>query len=126
MIGREYRVVVEGDLADGGGWARWSRTEKFSIEYTVCTTTCAIVERSRRCVLGVSGERMRAWDTLWGHGTAKIVIEDSYVNISESVITDGASEIRADGMFSLGYPRRDNGEEINARIFISPPSTTIS
>jgi len=21
MIGREYRVVVEGDLADGGGWA---------------------------------------------------------------------------------------------------------
>ena len=66
-----------------------------------------------------SGERMRAWDTLWGRGTAKIVIENSYVNISESVITDGGSEIRADGMFSLGYPRRDNGEEINARIFIN-------
>ena len=66
-----------------------------------------------------SGEQMRAWDTLWGHGTATVVIENSYANISESVITDGASEIRADGLFSLGYPRRDNGEEVNARIFIT-------
>ena len=66
-----------------------------------------------------SGEQMRAWDTLWGRGTATVVIENSYANISESVITDGASEIRADGLFSLGYPRRDNGEEVNARIFIT-------
>jgi translocation-and-assembly-module (TAM) inner membrane subunit TamB-like protein len=66
-----------------------------------------------------SGEHMRAWDTVWGRGTAKLVIENSYVIISESVITDGSSEIRADGTFSLGYPRRDNGEEINARIFVT-------
>ena len=31
------------------------------------------------------------------------------------MIRDGASEIRAEGLFSLGYPRRDGGEEINAR-----------
>jgi hypothetical protein len=66
-----------------------------------------------------SGERMRAWDTVWGRGTAKVVIENSYVTVSESVITDGASEIRTDGKFSLGYPRRDNGEEINARVRIT-------
>ncbi len=66
-----------------------------------------------------TGDRMRAWDTLWGHGTAKVVIENSYAIVRESVITDGQSEIRTDGTFSLGYPRRDNGEEINARVFIT-------
>ena len=66
-----------------------------------------------------TGDRMRAWDTLWGRGSAKVVIENSYVIVSESAVTDGRSQIRADGTFSLGYPRRDNGEEINARIFMT-------
>ena len=66
-----------------------------------------------------TGERMRAWDTEWGRGTAQVVIENSYVTVSESVITDGTSDIRTDGKFSLGYPRRDNGEEINARVRIN-------
>jgi hypothetical protein len=66
-----------------------------------------------------TGERMRAWDTEWGRGTARVVIENSYVTVSESVITDGTSEIRTDGKFSLGYPRRDTGEEINARVRIN-------
>src|SRR5262249_17235626 len=46
---------------------------------------------------------------------AHIVVENSYVTISDGVIRDGDSEIRAEGLFSLGYPRRDRGEEINAR-----------
>jgi translocation and assembly module TamB len=62
---------------------------------------------------------MRAWDTVWGRGTAKVVIENSYVTVTDSVITEGASEIRTDGTFSLGYPRRDGGEEINARVRIT-------
>ena len=62
-----------------------------------------------------SGEDMRAWDTNWGSGQAHIVVENSYLTISDGVITDGDSEIRAEGLFSLGYPRRDRGEEINAR-----------
>ncbi len=66
-----------------------------------------------------TGEHMKAWDTVWGRGTATVVIENSYAVISESVITDQSAEIRADGTFSLGYPRRDNGEEINARVFIT-------
>jgi hypothetical protein len=66
-----------------------------------------------------TGRDMRAWDTVWGQGTANVVIENSYAIVSESVITDGTSEIRTDGRFSLGYPRKDNGEEINARVFIT-------
>ena len=34
-------------------------------------------------------------------------------------ITTATSEINADGTFSLGYPRRDGGEEINARVCIT-------
>ena len=61
-----------------------------------------------------TGDRMRAWDREWGHAVSDLVIENSYVDIRNSTITAGASEINADGRFSLGYPRKDNGEEINA------------
>jgi autotransporter translocation and assembly factor TamB len=66
-----------------------------------------------------SGERMRAWDVDWGRGRAKLVIENSYVDISESSITKDDSEIVADGRYSLGYPRKDNGEEFNARVRVT-------
>jgi hypothetical protein len=62
-----------------------------------------------------SGGHLRAWDTTWGDGGGHIVVENSYVTVRESVIRAGGSEIRADGRFSLGYPRDDGGEEINAR-----------
>jgi translocation-and-assembly-module (TAM) inner membrane subunit TamB-like protein len=61
-----------------------------------------------------AGDRMRAWDVVWGRGTADLVIENSYVTISNSLIQHDQSEIAAEGRFSLGYPRRDNGEELNA------------
>ena len=35
------------------------------------------------------------------------------------MITDGASRIEAQGRFSLGYPRKDHGEEINAVIKVT-------
>jgi hypothetical protein len=65
------------------------------------------------------GERMRAWDTLWGRGIADLVIENSYVDIKHSVIEHEGSRIDAEGRFSLGYPRKDHGEEINANIRMS-------
>ena len=37
-------------------------------------------------------------------------------------MTAGDSAIHADGRFSLGYPRRDGGEEINARVRIVKPA----
>ena len=66
-----------------------------------------------------SGEDMRAWDTLWGEGSAHIVVENSYVDVTEGLIRRGDSDIRAEGRFSLGYPRSDGGEEINARVRVS-------
>jgi hypothetical protein len=66
-----------------------------------------------------SGEEMRAWDTVWGDGSAHIVVENSYVTVSDGTVRRGDSEIRAEGLYSLGYPRRDGGEEINARIRVT-------
>ena len=66
-----------------------------------------------------SGRNMRAWDTVWGAGTATVVIENGYVVVSESAIARGSSNITAEGKFSLGYPRRDDGEELNAVVRIA-------
>jgi len=61
------------------------------------------------------GEDLRAWDTLWGDGQADIVVENNYVTVKNGMIRDSDAEIRAEGVFSLGYPRRDDGEQIDAR-----------
>ena len=65
-----------------------------------------------------AGQRMNAFDVEWGNATGNAVIENSYADVTNAVITSGDSTITADGRFSLGYPRRDNGEELNARIGI--------
>ena len=67
----------------------------------------------------LNGERFRAWDVLWGSGRADLAIENSYLFVANATLTSGASEIRADGQFSLGFPRRDNGDEIDARIRVT-------
>jgi hypothetical protein len=66
-----------------------------------------------------SGEDLRAWDTHWGDGSARIVVENGYVTIREGAVRLEDSEIRAEGLFSLGYPRRDAGEEIDARFRVT-------
>ena len=66
-----------------------------------------------------SGEQMRAWDVVWGSIKGAAVIQNSYVDVSDVVITSGDSRIRTTGRFSIGYPRADGGEEINTRIEIS-------
>ncbi|MEO5820317.1 MAG: translocation/assembly module TamB domain-containing protein [Vicinamibacteraceae bacterium] len=63
-----------------------------------------------------TGERMRAWDVEWGAAAADLVIENSYVDLATAHITRGASTMDIDGRFSLGFPRKDHGEEINARV----------
>jgi TamB, inner membrane protein subunit of TAM complex len=62
------------------------------------------------------GERMRAWNVVWGTGRAEVTIENSYAFVSNASITSGDSEIRADGQFSVGFPRKDGGDEIDARV----------
>jgi hypothetical protein len=46
------------------------------------------------------------------------VVENGYAFVTRSSIRDGSSRMDVSGQFSLGFPRRDGGEEINARIRI--------
>jgi hypothetical protein len=66
-----------------------------------------------------TGEGMRAWDVVWGGGKADLVIEDGYVDVTNGRVVQDGGEIVANGRFSLGYPRPDGGEEINARITVN-------
>lgn len=61
------------------------------------------------------GEDLWAWDTLWGDGGAQVVVENSYVDVRDGVVRLNGSEIHTDGKFSLGTPRTDGGDEIDAR-----------
>jgi hypothetical protein len=65
------------------------------------------------------GEDMRAWDVVWGRSTGHLRIENGYVDISGGKVIRAQSSITASGRFSLGYPRKDRGEEINARFEIT-------
>ena len=56
---------------------------------------------------------------MWGTGTAHIVVENSYVTVTDSLVSLDGSQIRADGLFSLGYPRDDGGQEIDARFRVT-------
>jgi hypothetical protein len=64
------------------------------------------------------GHAMRAFDVVWGDAEGDVVVENSYAQIGKAVVRQGASRIDISGLFSLGYPRRDRGEEINARFRI--------
>ncbi len=58
---------------------------------------------------------IRAFDVTWGEVEGDVVIENSYANVTRASIVRGASRMDVSGRFSLGYPRADGGEEINAR-----------
>ena len=45
-----------------------------------------------------------------------LVVENSYVDIADAEIENGAGPHARAGRFSLGFPRRDGGEEMRARI----------
>ena len=55
---------------------------------------------------------------------ATAVIENSYADVKNVVVTSGDSTMHVDGRFSLGFPRRDGGEEINARIRDHPAAAS--
>jgi hypothetical protein len=63
---------------------------------------------------------MRAWDVDWGAARGRAVIENGYADVRETTVTgaDG-SMIETDGRYSLGFPRKDGGEEINARVTVT-------
>jgi len=65
------------------------------------------------------GAEMRGWDVNWGEVDGDFVVENSYANVSRAVIRSGQSRMDVTGQFSLGYPRADGGEEIDARIRVT-------
>ena len=64
-------------------------------------------------------EDMRAFDVTWGKGQAALVIQNSYVDVTGGRMEKDGGEIAVDGRFSLGFPRRDKGEEINGRVRVT-------
>ena len=75
--------------------------------------------RAPRIEGNFAAERMRAFDVVWGSVRGAAVIENSYADVKNVVIRSGDSSIDADGRFSLGFPRRDRGEELNGRVRIA-------
>ena len=63
-----------------------------------------------------AAERMRAFDVVWGAATGRVTVENAYAEVAGLAVRAGDSTMRVDGRFSLGFPRRDGGEEMNARI----------
>ena len=65
-----------------------------------------------------ASESMRAFDVVWGSTKGRAVIQNNYVDVTDAIIASGESRIRTTGRFSIGYPRADGGEEIDASIEI--------
>jgi hypothetical protein len=61
------------------------------------------------------GDELRAFDAFWGAADGHIVVENSYVTVKDATIGNADSSLRVDGLFSLGYPRDDGGDEMDAR-----------
>jgi len=62
------------------------------------------------------GRAMQAFDVVWGDAEADVVVEDAYATVTNALVGRGPSRMEVTGKFALGFPRRDGGEEINARI----------
>ncbi len=62
---------------------------------------------------------LRAFDVNWGSGEANLVIQNSYADVTAGRMQKDGGEIVVNGRFSLGFPRRDRGEEINGRIHVT-------
>ena len=61
------------------------------------------------------GQGVTAWDVDWGRGHGAFTVENAYVDVVGGSFDDGTASLAVDGRFSLGFPRDDGGEEINAR-----------
>jgi translocation and assembly module TamB len=61
-------------------------------------------------------ENLKAFDVDWGTGKAGLVIQNSYVDVTGGRMEKDGAVVAVDGRFSLGFPRRDRGEEINGRV----------
>ena len=66
-----------------------------------------------------AGEQMRAFNVTWGPIAGAVVIENSYASVRDVTIGPPGSEIVTSGRYSLGFPRRDGGDEIDALVRVN-------
>lgn len=67
-----------------------------------------------------AGDVMHAFNVQWGRATGQVVVENSYLDITEGRIEYPAGgHIITTGRYALGYPRADGGEEINAIVRVN-------
>jgi hypothetical protein len=66
-----------------------------------------------------AAENLRAFGVDWGAGEAGLVIQNSYADVTGGRMRKEDGELAVNGRFSLGFPRRDRGEEINGRIRVT-------
>ena len=71
--------------------------------------------RARASRATFAGEQMRAFDVTWGSGEAPPSSRTATPTSRTCVDQVRRVDDHADGRFSLGFPRKDGGEEINAR-----------
>ncbi len=64
-------------------------------------------------------EGLRAFDVNWGKGEAALVIQNAYADVTDGRVQKNDGEILVNGRFSLGFSRRDKGEEINGRVRVT-------
>jgi hypothetical protein len=72
--------------------------------------------RSPRVEGVFDARNLRAWDVDWGSGRAALVIQNSYVDVAGGHVQKDGGEVQVEGRFSTSFPRRDLGEEMNARV----------
>ena len=66
-----------------------------------------------------TADNLRAFDVNWGRSEAALVVQNSYADVTSARMQKAGGEIAINGRFSLGFPRRDKGEEINGRVRVA-------
>lgn len=65
------------------------------------------------------GDHLRVWDVVWGQARGSFAVENSYADVTDALVTRDDGRIVVEGRFSLGYPRADGREEIDARVHLT-------
>ncbi len=66
-----------------------------------------------------SGDHLRYWDVDWGRTRGRAVIENEYADVTDATFERFGGTIVTSGRYSLGYPRKDRGQELDGRITIT-------
>lgn len=64
-------------------------------------------------------EHLRYWDVDWGRARGTTVIDNLYANVSNATFERFGAKIVATGKYSIGYPRKDKGQELDALFTIT-------